>query len=72
MEFVPLVVAAAMVTSGAAIIKDVLGGQTRKAVTFLLTYLVALGITFALKASDFAGAVKLGGVTLKGSTLHRC
>lgn len=66
MEFAPLVVAAAMVTSGAALVKDILGGQARKAVTFLLTYLVALGITFALRASDFASGVTLGEHTLDG------
>lgn len=65
-DFAPLVVAAAMVTSGAAIVKDLLGNKVREAVTFLLVYVVALGVTFALKASDFAASVKLGGVTLEG------
>lgn len=55
-----------MVTSGAALVKDVLGGQVRKAVTFLLTYLVAIGIALAMRASDFADAVSLGG----GKTLE--
>lgn len=66
MDFAPLVVAAAMVTAGAALVKDLIGGQVRKVVTFVLVYLVAVGVTMAMRASDFADTIDIGGKKLAG------
>lgn len=66
MELAPLVIGAAMVTSGAALVKDLIGGKVREVVTFVLVYLVAVGVTLAMRASDFADAIDIGGHKLTG------
>lgn len=64
MDFVPLVAAIALIYAIVNVIKQLQGGQTKEAVTQLLTWLVAVAIVLLLGASSFASTVQVGDWTL--------
>lgn len=70
MEFVPILVAAALVYSLANLVKQIQGGAVNEAVTQMFTWICGIGVTFLLRASDFAENVTIGSDGYTLSTLN--
>lgn len=64
MEFVPLVVAAALVWKIVDLAKYLISGDARGTVTQLVAWLAGVAVAMLLAASDFAGGIDVGGVVL--------
>jgi hypothetical protein len=64
-EFVPLVVATALVWRLVTFGKQLLAGELRAAVTQVFVWAAGIGVAFLLAASDFAGGVEVAGASLE-------
>lgn len=64
MEFVPLAVASTMVWKLSSFAKFVIAGETNKAVTQLVVWVIGVAVAFLLAASDFAEEIAVGGHSL--------
>lgn len=60
MDFVPLLVAAAMVAVLVDVVRSARGGDWNSVVTPLVAWIVGVGVALLLANSDFAASVSLG------------
>lgn len=63
-EFVPLVVAAALVVQLVRFFKDLTAGAFRDALTIAIVWVAGIVVAFLLAASDFAGGIQVAGTAL--------
>lgn len=59
-SFVPLVAASAFAYAAFNLVKIALAGQTKSVLTQLASWVIAVGVVFLLKESDFAASVAVG------------
>lgn len=64
MEFVPIIVIGALLKKAVDFLKYLLAKDWNGVVTQLVVWLVGIGLTWLLSASDFANGVEIGGLDL--------